>query len=90
MRSCSVPPQLTHRITGHEVARYSNDTVHEGHFRGEEKWGLHIRPTTLNVDLIVLTFVILEKRRRDKARKEMQNNSRADTVCEGGTEMGCA
>lgn len=58
-------------------------------FRGEHHWGLRIRPSNLDIDMIVLTFVVLEKRRHDKAtEKEQQDVSRGEEPCEGGIEMG--
>ena len=82
--------QLTHRVTKEEIARYTHDVVREGFFCGERKWGLRIRPSTLDVDFIVLTFIVLEKRRRDKATEDSRDLSRQEAICEGGTEMGCA
>ena len=40
--------------------------------------------------MIVLTFIILEKRRRDKALKDEDDPRREEAIFEGGTEMGCA
>ena len=57
-------------------------------FRGEERWGLRIRPSNLDIDLIVLTFIILEKRRRDKIIEQESQESHGEEPCEGGIEMG--
>lgn len=80
--------QLTQRNTGEEIARHSLDLVKEGPFRGEERWVLRIRSCILDIDLIVLTFIVLEKRRRDKVVEEDGHHSHEEEPCEGGIEMG--
>jgi hypothetical protein len=83
--------QLTHRITGEEVARFAKETVKEGFFRGEGKWGLRIRPTALDIDIIVLTFIILEKRRRDAlkgANQKTVDRDLEEAPCEAGVDAG--
>ena len=82
--------QLTKRSTGEEVARHSPELVKDGHFRGEQRWALRIRPCDLDIDMIVLTFTILEKRRIEQAHKRDHSASRADEPCEGGIETGLA
>ncbi|CCM05035.1 uncharacterized protein FIBRA_07237 [Fibroporia radiculosa] len=57
---------LTNDKTGEEVARFSQDFVEDGFFRGEKKWFLQIQLTSLSVDMIVITFMIMEKKRRDR------------------------
>ena len=59
-------------------------------FRGEQHWGLRIRPSNLDIDMIVLTFVVLEKRRHDRVtEKEPHDASHGEEEpCEGGIEMG--
>ncbi|EMD34404.1 hypothetical protein CERSUDRAFT_158863 [Gelatoporia subvermispora B] len=57
---------LTNRSSGKEVARFTQNVVTKGYFRGQRKWLLHTEPGTLNVDIIVLTFIIVEKKRRDR------------------------
>lgn len=81
--------QLTHRNTGDEVARFVHELVTDGFFRGERKWALRIRPSTLDIDIIVLTFIILEKRRRDALKNVAKDVDREEAPCEGGVEMGC-
>lgn len=82
--------QLTNRITGTEVARHTHEDVCEGYFCGERRWCLQLRPSALDIDLIILTFIILEKRRLDKADGEVDSDEDpAEALCEGGTEMGC-
>lgn len=63
--------QLTNRSSGEEIARYTRDVVSEGFFRGERKWLLQMEPGTLSVDIIVLTFIIMEKKRRDRVADHM-------------------
>ncbi|OCH85228.1 hypothetical protein OBBRIDRAFT_785157 [Obba rivulosa] len=62
---------LTNRRSGKEVARFTQEVVTDGFFRGERKWLLSIEPGTLNVDIIILTFIIVEKRRRDRVTDYM-------------------
>jgi len=57
---------LSNHNTGKEVARFSQDFVKQGFFHGETKWYLQIQPSTLNIDMIVTTFMIMEKKRRDR------------------------
>lgn len=79
--------QLTQRSTGEEVARHAPELVKDGYFKGERQWTLKVRPgCDLDIDIIVLTFVVLEKRRREKLAKQGPEESGADPV-EGGIEM---
>ena len=81
--------KLTHRNSGEDIARFAQETVKEGFFRGEGKWALKIRPTSLDIDLVVLTFIILEKRRRDTLKSASQKDvDREETSCESGVEVG--
>lgn len=32
----------------------------------QKKWYLQIQPSTLDIDMVVITFIIMEKKRRDK------------------------
>ncbi|OSX64850.1 hypothetical protein POSPLADRAFT_1136267 [Postia placenta MAD-698-R-SB12] len=57
---------LSNNSTGTEVARYTQDDIKDGFFKGEKKWYLQIQPSTLSVDMIVTTFMIMEKKRRDR------------------------
>ncbi|KAJ8482135.1 hypothetical protein ONZ51_g5564 [Trametes cubensis] len=77
--------KLTRLDTGDEVARFSQELVTEGFFRGERKWCLQIQPTTLDIDMIVLTFIIMEKRRRDRVAVEtMKSGDHDEDLAEGG------
>ncbi|PFH52472.1 hypothetical protein AMATHDRAFT_2195 [Amanita thiersii Skay4041] len=58
---------LTHVGTNEEVACFSRAFAEEGLFAGEKRAVLHIHPTTLDIDLIILTFLIMEKKRRDRS-----------------------
>ena len=74
--------------TGYEVARFTQETVAEGFFEAEHKWCLQVEPTTLDIDMIVVTFIIMEKRWRDRVAAEgMKEKGRGDDdVPEGGCE----
>lgn len=65
------------------------EVVKEGFFRGEGKWCLRVRPTSLDIDIIVLTFIILEKRRRDALKHPKQKEvDREENPCENGVDLG--
>lgn len=76
--------QLSRLDTGAEVARFTQEPVSEGFFRGERKWCLQIQPTTLDIDMVVLTFIIMEKRRRDCVAAEAMKGPHDEDVPEGG------
>ena len=80
--------QLTQLKSGEVVARFTQELVKEGFFCGERKWCLQIEPTALDIDTIVLTFIIMEKRWRDRVAAEgMKEKGRGDDdVPEGGCE----
>ncbi|KAI0737872.1 hypothetical protein C8Q80DRAFT_1114190 [Daedaleopsis nitida] len=80
----SIGHVLTHLNSGREVARFTRELVTEGFFRGERKWCLHVQPTTLDIDMVVLTFVIMEKRRRDRVTADTKDAD--EEVAEGGCE----
>ncbi|KAH9857595.1 hypothetical protein C2E23DRAFT_282379 [Lenzites betulinus] len=76
---------LTRLDTGTEIARFTQEVVREGFFHGERKWCLSIQPTTLDIDLIVLSFIIMEKRRRDRVAVEaMKDGCHDEDLPEGG------
>ncbi|KAF9466257.1 TonB box-containing protein [Collybia nuda] len=53
--------------TDEEIARYSHVLVEEGLFAGEKRTVLRVQPLcTIDIDLVVLSFVIMEKKRRDR------------------------
>lgn len=71
------------------MARFVHELVKEGFFRGERKWALRLRPSNLDIDIIVLTFIILEKRRRDALKSAVKDDEdREEAPCEGGVDMG--
>ncbi|KAI0648331.1 hypothetical protein C8Q79DRAFT_999708 [Trametes meyenii] len=85
---------LTHLESGAEIARFSQEVVIEGFFRSERKWCLQIQPTTLDIDMIVVTFIIMEKRRRDRVAADSMKTRPCDEDpaegggCEAGAGMG--
>ncbi|TRM59916.1 hypothetical protein BD626DRAFT_461987 [Schizophyllum amplum] len=56
---------LTQIDTSEEVARFFTTVPEEGVFKGERRMTLRIQACNLDVELIFLTFLILEKKRRD-------------------------
>ncbi|GBE82691.1 hypothetical protein BKA93DRAFT_726558 [Sparassis latifolia] len=75
---------LTDNKTRREVARFTQDVVREGFFRGERKWLLQIQPSTLDIDMIVVTFLIMEKKRRDRVADHMSVANRDEDPGDGG------
>ncbi|KAI0948728.1 hypothetical protein AcV7_009390 [Taiwanofungus camphoratus] len=74
---------LTNNSTGEEVARFTEDLVNDGFFRGQKKWYLRIQPSSLNTDMIVITFIIMERKRRDRVTNHM-----AVRVCDRDEDLG--
>jgi len=70
---------LTGREHKNEIARFVYNDVAKGSSASQEKCVLQIQPTSLNVDMIILTFIIMEKRRRDREahpdRREFGENA---------------
>jgi hypothetical protein len=63
-----MPCQLLHVRTGDVMAIYEHSPSHvaRGVFKGQFKTCLRIHPScTLDTDILVLTFVVMEKKRRD-------------------------
>ena len=58
--------QLTCCDTRTEIARFKTVRCHEGLFAGEWKSVLQLNPCSVDIDLIVLTFIIIEKKRRER------------------------
>lgn len=58
--------QLTCCDTSAEIARFTTVRCHEGLFSGEWKSVLRLNPCSVDLDLIVLTFIIIEKKRRER------------------------
>ena len=60
--------------------------VEEGFFRHQRKWYLQIQPTTLDIDMVVITFIIMEKKRRDKVTDPLavRVSEHDEEVAEGG------
>jgi hypothetical protein len=51
---------------GAQIASSDYTLVTEGVFAGEKKQNLLIQPSSVDIDLIVLTFIIMESRRRER------------------------
>ena len=58
--------QLTCCDTRTEIARFTTVKCPEGLFAGEWKSVLQLNPCSVDIDLIVLTFIIIEKKRRER------------------------
>ncbi|RDB24128.1 Sterol regulatory element-binding protein cleavage-activating protein [Hypsizygus marmoreus] len=58
---------LTSSRTDEEIARYTRALNEEGLFAGEKKSVLRIQPCSVDIDLVILSFMIMEKKRRDHA-----------------------
>ncbi|KAK2460636.1 hypothetical protein APHAL10511_007106 [Amanita phalloides] len=57
---------LTQVDTLKEIAHYSRGFVEEGLFAHEKRAMLRIQPSSLDIDLIILSFLIFAKKRRDR------------------------
>ncbi|THH16833.1 hypothetical protein EUX98_g9239 [Antrodiella citrinella] len=57
---------LSSRVAKREVARFNYDVALDGTLAGQKKWFIQVQPSELSLDMIILTFVIMEKRRRER------------------------
>ncbi|KAF8626344.1 hypothetical protein AX15_005001 [Amanita polypyramis BW_CC] len=57
---------LTQVGTDEEIAQYSRELIEEGLFAREKRAVLRIYPCSLDIDLIILSFLIFAKKRRDR------------------------
>ena len=82
--------KLTRSDTGQEVARYSYEVNEEGLFAGEKKSRIRIQPCSVDIDLVVLSFVIVEKKKRDHAgdgtRRSLHDEDPLECGMDGGIE----
>jgi hypothetical protein len=60
-------PQLTEADNGKQVARFRRGLKGKGLFNGERKACLRVERSSLDLDLVVLSLLILEKKRADRA-----------------------
>ncbi|KAF5386612.1 hypothetical protein D9615_001932 [Tricholomella constricta] len=58
---------LTSSNNNEEIAIYTSTFNNEGLFAGERKHFLRIQPCSVDLDLVVLSFMIMEKKRRERA-----------------------
>ncbi|KAH0584416.1 hypothetical protein H2248_009958 [Termitomyces sp. 'cryptogamus'] len=58
---------LTSVHDNREIAKYTTGSRIEGFFAGEKKTFLRIQPCSLDLDLLVLSFAVMEKKRRERA-----------------------
>ncbi|GLB35456.1 hypothetical protein LshimejAT787_0210210 [Lyophyllum shimeji] len=82
---------LTSSGDNEEIARYTSAITVEGLFAGQRKSFLRIQPCSVDLDLVVLSFMIMEKKRRERAGdgtklvahdREPQGDGAADGVGE--------
>jgi hypothetical protein len=59
--------QLTRSGTDEEVARYVRGIIQEGMFAGERRSYLRVQPCSVDIDLVVISFMIMEMKRRNQA-----------------------
>jgi len=59
--------QLTAEETGDQIASFRRGTKGKGLFSGERKARLRIQESALNPDLVVVSLLLLEKKRLDHA-----------------------
>jgi hypothetical protein len=84
--------QLIHVGTGSVKAVYALSPSHvtEGVFKGQFKTCLRIHPScTLDPDILVLTFVVMEKKRRDNLGDQVNvATAKAESVAEASAMEG--
>lgn len=88
-----IPSQLLHVRTGNVKAIYEHSPSHvaRGVFKGQFKTCLRIHPScTLDTDILVLTFIIMEKKRWDSLGDQVNvATDKEDSVVEAsGMEGG--
>jgi len=66
-----VNPQLSVCDTGDEIAQQVRWLAEEGIFAGQERSALRINSCLIDVALIVLSFVILEKQKRTRISEKV-------------------
>ncbi|KAL1747504.1 hypothetical protein HDZ31DRAFT_31628 [Schizophyllum fasciatum] len=81
---------LTRVDTSEEVARFCTTVPEEGAFKGERRSTLRIQACTVDVELILLTFLIIEKKRRDGVDAERSCAHDEDPQGDGGGDGGSA
>jgi len=80
-----VNPQLSVCDTGDEIAQQVRWLAEEGIFAGQERSALRINPCLIDVALIVLSFVILEKQKRTRISEKVgQSTKLHDDPLDGG------
>jgi len=80
-----INPQLSVCNTGDEIAQQVRWLAEEGVFAGQERSALRINPCLIDIELIVLSFVILEKQRRARiSEKVCQSRNLYDDPLDGG------
>ncbi|KAL1681207.1 hypothetical protein EV122DRAFT_206296 [Schizophyllum commune] len=81
---------LTRVDTSEEVARFFTTTPVDGAFKGERRSTLRIQACTIDVELILLTFLIIEKKRRDGVDASRSFAHDEDPQGDGGGDGGSA
>jgi hypothetical protein len=59
---------LTKCSTGEEITQQVRWLSEEGVFAGQERCALRINPSSIDIELVVLSFVMAEKKRRGKTK----------------------
>ncbi|KAG6850418.1 hypothetical protein H0H93_013643 [Arthromyces matolae] len=74
-----------------EVAKYTIGNRVEGSFVGEKKSFLKIQPCSLDLDLLILSFAVMEKKRRDRSSDlgsivPHEDEAQDEGIADGGGE----
>ncbi|KAG6845688.1 hypothetical protein H0H87_004949 [Tephrocybe sp. NHM501043] len=81
---------LTRVHDNKEIAKYTMGSRVEGSFAGEKKTFLQIQPCSLDLDLLILSFAIMEKKRRERtddlATVPHEDEVQGDGAADGGGE----
>ena len=62
----AIKKKLIQVDTNKEIAQYSRQLIKEGLFAQEKRAVLRFQPCSLDIDLIILSFLIFAKKRRDR------------------------
>lgn len=75
---------MTNSETKEEIARFGCALIDEGLYAGERKSRLHIQPCSVDIDLIIISFMIVEKKRRDHAGDGTKATAHDEEPGDGG------
>ncbi|TCD64674.1 hypothetical protein EIP91_003788 [Steccherinum ochraceum] len=78
---------LSDRNGKKEIARLHCQALPDA-YTGQEKWHIKVNPTSLDLDMIIITFVIVEKRRREQDESDKDDVEENPFKFESGFDGG--